>query len=161
MNQPVGSLKTTNFSIKEILNPPAPQQVVEGDGPVISTRKPLEQDSLMMYWKQYAHQLQQQDKNNLFSILTKRNPRIFNDNTINFEVDNDLVKDMLSAELQNFIPFLKQALQNGLLQINLSVPQNETQAKNPYSPTEKFKVFAEKNPNISMLQRMFNLDVDY
>ncbi len=161
VNQPVGSLKTTNISIKEMLNPIAPQQTEQGDGPIISTTKPLEQDSLLMYWKQYAHQLQQQDKNNLFSILTKRNPRIINDNTINFEVDNDLVKDMLSAELQNFVPFLKQAMQNGLLQINLAIPQSEAQVKNPYSPTEKFKVFAEKNPNISMLQRMFNLDVDY
>jgi hypothetical protein len=45
--------------------------------------------------------LQQQDKTNLFSILIKRNPKIVNDNSIIFEVDNDLVKDMLSAELQS------------------------------------------------------------
>jgi DNA polymerase III subunit gamma/tau len=114
-----------------------------------------------MYWKQYAHQLQQQDKNNLFSILIKRNPKIVNDHSISFEVDNDLVKDMLSAELQSLIPFLKQNLNNGILQISLIIPNQENEVKNPYSPTEKFKVFAEKNPNIAMLQRMFNLDVDY
>lgn len=114
-----------------------------------------------MFWKQYAHQIQQQDKNNLFSILIKRNPKIINDNQISFEVDNDLVKDMLHAELQTLVPQMKQALNNGLLQITLNVPHDVAQVKNPYSPTDKFKLFAEKNPNISMLQRMFNLDVDY
>ncbi len=114
-----------------------------------------------MFWKQYAFQLQQKDKNNLFSILTKRNPKILNDNSLSFEVDNDLIKDMLNAELQSFIPFLKQNLGNGMLQFSIIVTNQDNQVKNPYSPTDKFKVFAEKNPNIAMLQRMFNLDVDY
>jgi DNA polymerase III subunit gamma/tau len=131
------------------------------DGTQIKEAKPIELDNLLMYWKQYAHQLQQQDKNNLFSILIKRNPKILNDNNISFEVDNDLVKDLLQAELQSLIPFLKQALQNGVLQIALTIPNQENEVKNPYSPSDKFKLFAEKNPNISMLQRMFNLDVDY
>jgi DNA polymerase III subunit gamma/tau len=162
VSQPVGSLKTSNISIKEILNPPKSEQIHAGnDGVPIKETKPLELESLLMYWKQYAHQLQQQDKTNLFSILIKRNPKIVNDNSIIFEVDNDLVKDMLSAELQSLVPFLKQNLNNGLLQISLSVPNQENEVKNPYSPTEKFKVFADKNPNIAMLQRMFNLDVDY
>jgi len=131
------------------------------DGTQIKEAKPIELDNLLMYWKQYAHQLQQQDKNNLFSILIKRNPKILNDNNISFEVDNDLVKDLLQAELQSLVPFLKQVLRNRLLQIALTIPNQENHVKNPYSPADKFKLFAEKNPNISMLQRMFNLDVDY
>jgi DNA polymerase-3 subunit gamma/tau len=155
-------LKTSNISIKEILNPPKTEQNQAGhEGIQIKETKPLELESLLMYWKQYAHQLQQQDKNNLFSILIKRNPKILNDNSISFEVDNDLVKDMLAAELQSLIPFLKQNLNNGILQVSLVIPNQDNEVKNPYSPNEKFKVLAEKNPNIAMLQRMFNLDVDY
>jgi DNA polymerase-3 subunit gamma/tau len=162
VNQPVGSLNTSNISIKEMLNPIKNEQEQNGsDGVQIKETKPLELGSLLMYWKQYAHQLQQQDKSNLFSILIKRNPKILNDNSIIFEVDNDLIKDMLSAELQNMIPFLKQKLSNGVLQISLVIPNQENEIKNPYSPNEKFKVLADKNPNIAMLQRMFNLDVDY
>lgn len=162
VNQPVGSLKTSNISIKGILNPQKPEQSDQNNSDIqINEYKPLDLDSLMMFWKQYAHQIQQQDKNNLFSILIKRNPKIVNDNLISFEVDNELVKDMLHAELQTLVPQMKRALNNGLLQITLNTPIDVDQVKNPYSPTDKFKIFAEKNPNISMLQRMFNLDVDY
>lgn len=162
MNQPVGSLNTSNISIKEMLNPTRNELELGGnDGVQVKETNPLELESLLMFWKKYAHQLQQQDKSNLFSVLIKRNPKIINDNSISFEVDNDLIKDMLSAELQNLIPFLKQNLSNGLLQLSLIIPNQDNEVKNPYSPTEKFKVLADKNPNIAMLQRMFNLDVDY
>jgi hypothetical protein len=58
VSQPVGSLKTSNISIKEILNPPKSEQVHAGnDGVQIKETKPLELESLLMYWKQYAHQL--------------------------------------------------------------------------------------------------------
>ena len=108
-------MKTSNISIKGILSHPKIELSNDNiDGTQIKEAKPIELDNLLMYWKQYAHQLQQQDKNNLFSILIKRNPKILNDNNISFEVDNDLVKDLLQAELQSLIPFLKQALQNGV-----------------------------------------------
>jgi hypothetical protein len=85
------------------------------DGTQIKEAKPIELDNLLMYWKQYAHQLQQQDKNNLFSILIKRNPKIMNDNNVSvdtmsttmsvikclYNVDNNVSSQLCSCSVDN------------------------------------------------------------
>jgi len=162
VSQPVGSLKTNNISIKEALKPPVAEGLEESNREfTTSESKPLDLESLLMHWKKYAHVLLSQDKTNLFSMMTKRNPRIINDNTFTFELDNDIVKGMFGTELNDLMGYLRQSFKNGSLQLNLTLSAEEISANNPYSPAEKFKVLAEKNPNISTLQSTFNLDLDY
>jgi hypothetical protein len=57
--------------------------------------------------------------------------------------------------------YLRVELKNGALNIKLTIAESEQSSGNPYDPKEKFKILAEKNPNLNTLQRMFNLDLDY
>lgn len=154
------NLNTKNPSIKAILNPVSNEDNAT-QGTSISEREPLELENLNMHWRKYAHQLKELNKTSVFSIITKRDPKIINDNTIVFDVDSNWVKDNLMPELHDFLAYLKVNLKNGMLKINLRVLEEEKQVLNPYSPNEKFKMLAEKNPNLQMLQRMFSLDMDY
>lgn len=161
-SEPVGALNTKNPSIKELLNPPKANIGDTENGVVeVLENQPLELEKLNMHWRKYAHQLKEQNKTSIFSIITKRDPKIINDNTFIFDVDSDWMKDNLTPELHDLLAYLKVNLKNGNLKINLNVLEEEKQVLNPYSPNEKFKLLAEKNPNLQMLQRMFNLDINY
>jgi len=160
--QPVGSLNTKNPSIKELLNPQKDNENGAEDSSIeVKETQALELESLNMHWRKYAYQLKEQNKTSVFSIITKRDPKIINDFTVVFDVDSDWMKDNLTPELHGLLAYLKVNLRNGNLKIKLHVLEEEKQVLNPYSPNEKFKILLEKNPNLQMLQRMFNLDVDY
>jgi DNA polymerase-3 subunit gamma/tau len=160
--QPVGSLNTQNPSIKALLNPEKDSENGTEDLSVeVKENQPLELETLNMHWRKYAHQLKEQNKASVFSIITKRDPKIINDFTIVFDLDSDWMKDNLTPELHGLLAYLKVNLKNGNLKIKLNILEEEKKVVNPYSPNDKFKLLVEKNPNLQMLQRMFNLDVDY
>lgn len=160
--QPVGALNTKNPSIKELLNPKNAKEV-GGENSTTDSKQnqPLELENLLMHWKKYAHRLKEENKASIFPILTKRDPKIINDNTVLYEVDSDWVKDYLTPELHELLAYMKLNLNNSSLSVQIKVLEEGKQVVNPYSPQEKFKILSEKNPNLQMLQRMFNLDVDY
>lgn len=160
--QPVGALNTKNPSIKEILNPVVvKQEGEEQDGVQVTENQPLELENLLMHWRKYAFQLKEQNKASVFSVMTNRDPKIINDNTIIYEVESQWTEGVFKPELYELLAYLKVNLKNGSLQIQIRVLEEEKQVVNPHSPSQKFKILAEKNPNLNMLQRMFNLDVDY
>jgi hypothetical protein len=160
VSQPVGTLQTNNLSIKEMLNPVKSENGLIEEL-VIKERVPLDVDSLNMYWRKYAHAQKEQDKNNLYSVMIKREPRIISDHTFSFEVDNTIIEDLLKAELNDLMLYLRQNLKNGALQNILHISEHSEKSLNPYSPKEKFKALAEKNPNLMTFQKLFNLDLDY
>lgn len=94
-------------------------------------------------------------------MLTKRDPKIINDNTIIYYVDNEWVKEILKPELFDLLAYLKVNLKNGQLKIDIRVLEEDKQSVTPLSPNDKFKILVERNPNLQMLQRLFNLDLDY
>jgi hypothetical protein len=160
--QPIGNLKIKGISIKEILNPiqtenaEATNQEVE-----VKESRPLELESLLMYWQRFAFHLKEQNKTSVFPMLTKRDPKIINDNTIIYYVDNEWVKEILKPELFDLLAYLKVNLKNGQLKIDIRVLEEDKQSVTPLSPNDKFKILVERNPNLQMLQRLFNLDLDY
>jgi hypothetical protein len=160
VSQPIGALKTNNLSIKEMLNPEKSENGL-AEEQEIKEREPLNLDALNMHWRKYAHLLKEQDKSNLFSVMTKRDPRIINDNAFVFEVDNKIMGDLFKTELNNLMLYLRQNLKNGALQITTTMNEQNEETANPYSPKEKFKVLADKNPNLLTFQKLFNLDLDY
>lgn len=162
VSQPVGTLKIKGPSIKEILNPIQHENPETSKQDVdVKDNRPLELESLLMHWRKFAFQLKEQNKTSVFPMLTKRDPKIINDNSIIYEVDSEWVKEVLKPELFDLLAYLKINLKNGQLNINIRVLEEEKQSVNPYSPNDKFKILVEKNPNLQMLQRLFNLDVDY
>lgn len=153
-------MKTNNLSIKQLLEPVNLENGLTEEL-VIKEREPIEIDALQMHWRKYAHALKERDKNNLYSVMMKREPRVLNDNTFIFEIDNKIMEDLIKAELNDLMLYLRQNLKNGALQITLKINEQSEASINPYNPKEKFKVLAEKNPNLMTFQKLFNLDLDY
>ncbi len=159
---PTGKLNTTNFSLKQSFNQ---QENSQQDEEIqdFSNRpsEPFGIDELKMAWKRFAYKIQNEGRPSLHSTLVKRDPRIIADNHILFELDNTIQLSTLENEKGELIQFVRKELNNWSIKLDFKVVEEQKTANSLYSGIDKFKALAEKNPNLNMLQRMFNLDIDF
>lgn len=159
---PTGQLNTTHFSIAQLTNPESGNTIQEqvnnfADRPA----EPFSLDDLKMAWKRYAYMVQNQGRPSLHSTLVKRDPRLIRDTAVLFELDNNIQQSTLETEKGELLSFLRKELKNYDLQLELNVIDQEKSATSLYSGMDKYKALLEKNPNLGMLQRMFNLDIEF
>jgi len=99
------------------------------------------------------------DKNLLITFSTYK-PVKTGGPTIDFTVDNKIQKKELEERLTEFLPMLRQRLNNFQLQLNIKV--NEQQAgQKAYTPQEKFLQMAEKNPELKKMKDQLGLEIDF
>ena len=59
------------------------------------------------------------------------------------------------------IGFLKKSLVNNRIQFNIKIKELEKQEIKAYTPEDKFKEMAEKNPALLKMKDQFGLELDY
>lgn len=67
---------------------------------------------------------------------------------------------MLINVKQEMLDALRNILKNKQTQLELKVSASHTEIK-AYKPIDKFKLMAEKNPNLLELKKRFDLDIEY
>ncbi len=108
-------------------------------------------------WNTYVKKLESQGKYNLGSILSIDTPKL-NDTTISLEFPNHTNKVEVERQQYELLGFLRQNLNN--FNINLSITVNEElDKKYAYTAMEKFEKLKEKNSNIDVLRKTFDLDI--
>ena len=85
-------------------------------------------------------------------------PKIVENNRIEYTVPSPLNKVELEREFVYFLPYIRARLNNYSIQINLLV--KETEGKNfIYTPEEKYNRLREINPAIEELRKKLDLDL--
>ena len=108
-------------------------------------------------WNEYVKKIEDQGKYNLSSILSIDIPKL-SETTIRLEFPNETNKVEVERQQYELLGFLRQKLQN--FNINLSITVNdEMEKKYAYTDMEKFEKLKEKNPNIDLLRKTFDLDI--
>ncbi|WP_406683671.1 DNA polymerase III subunit gamma/tau [Seonamhaeicola sp. MEBiC1930] len=112
---------------------------------------------LVKVWNSYVDKLQKLGKRNLASILSIDTPKV-KETTIYLEFPNATNKVEVERNQYDLLGFIRKSLNN--FDIDLSITVNEVMEKQyAYTPIEKFEKLKEKNPNIELLKKTFNLDV--
>ncbi len=127
--------------------------------PEINT--PFEINTLTEYWTQYATGLHDEGRMALHFAMIKRKPEIENESIITFTVDNVALEKDLNENKTSLLAFLRKNLSNYSIDLNLKVEASPVTNENPYTPSEKFKKLAEKNPLINELKKKFDLEIEY
>lgn len=125
------------------------------------THKPADdytQEQLDKIWQIVAEKYK--DNKNLYIAFTKHKPIKGQENKIEFTVDNKIQKKELEDRFIDFIPMIKEKLNNFHLLLDIQVTQIESNHK-PYTPQEKFNKMAEKNPAIKKLKDQLGLEIDF
>lgn len=120
--------------------------------------EPFTQKQVEQYWKNWQKQKTKKKQQNLASLFQLSQPKIINENTIEYTVPSPLNKVELEREFVYFLPYIREGLNNYSIQIKVLV--KETQEKNfIYTPQEKYNRLKEINPAIDELRRKLDLDL--
>lgn len=119
---------------------------------------PITQEQVEKYWKNWQEQKTKKREQNLASLFQLSQPKIVDDNSIEYTVPSPLNKVELEREFVYFLPFIREGLNNYSIQIKILV--KETEEKNfIYTPEEKYNRLREINPAIEELRRKLDLDL--
>ena len=120
-------------------------------------KDPFTEKQLIETWNNYVKKIEEKGQYNLASILSIDTPKI-NETTICLEFPNETNKLEVERQQYDLLAFIRKALNN--FDISLSITVNEIlEKKYAYTSIEKFEKLKEKNSNIDILRKTFNLDV--
>jgi DNA polymerase-3 subunit gamma/tau len=115
------------------------------------------EEELINTWNAYVKILQDNGKHNLASILSIDTPKL-KDTIISLEFPNATNKVEVERQQFELLGYIRKALNN--FDISLSITVNEHMEKQyAYTPIEKFEKLKEKNQNIDILRKTFDLDI--
>lgn len=149
----VSGLSLSSIKIKKEHENTKSPNIAEEDLP----NDAFEEKDMQEHWDDFVHQLEKQGRKILASNLQTDVPKLKNENTIWIELPNDTMKKEIEREQSLMLDYLKQKLNN--YSISLYITVNEEVAKKfAFTPEEKYEKLKEKNPNIELLRKEFDLD---
>ncbi len=155
--------RRTTLSISDMM---AEQEKKEEEKPVIEESgpkgpaDPFSTEQLFHYWDLYCDKLKSEQKWSMMNTLNKRRPVLGAQFKATFEVENNIQKNELEREKPELMEFLRTRLNNFQFQLETLVLEME-EVKQLYTPQEKFKHMAEKNPALLDLRQRLDLDIDF
>ncbi len=149
----VSGLSLSSIKVKKAHEKTKSPSISEEDLP----KDAFEEKEMQKHWDDFVHQLEKQGKKILASNLQTDVPKLKNANTIWIELPNGTMKKEIEREQSLMLDYLKQKLNN--YSISLQITVNEEVAKKfAFTPEEKYEKLREKNPNIDLLRKEFDLD---
>lgn len=120
-------------------------------------REAFTEEQMQTEWNNFVSKVEKQGKFNLASILSIDTPTL-SETTIHLEFPNATNKVELERQQYDLLLHLRKKLNN--YDINLDITVNEELEKQyAYTSVEKYEKLKEKNPNIDLLRKTFDLDI--
>lgn len=123
--------------------------------------EPFDPDKLIKVWNQYAAKLQSDGRMTLSAAMMKRPPALKDPLNILFTLDNIAIERDFNEQKINIVGYLRRELANFKIQLETDIAKEDIQNDIPYTPSEKFKKLAEKNPKLNELKKAFDLEIEY
>ena len=91
------------------------------------------------------------------SILLMNSPVIADNFQISYEVANEMNKSELIKEMEELLPYLRNHLNNQILNISIGISK-KIKEESIFSSPEKYQHLLKINPVLETLRKTFNLD---
>ncbi|WMI65017.1 DNA polymerase III subunit gamma/tau [Aestuariibaculum sp. YM273] len=119
--------------------------------------EPFEEQDLITAWNEYTDAIRSKGQYNLASILAMDVPKV-KGTTIHVEYPAETNKVEVERNQYELMSYIRKSLNN--YDISLSIDVNEVKQKQyAYTPIEKYEKLKEKNANIDVLRKTFDLDI--
>ena len=119
--------------------------------------QPFTEKELITAWNTFIEKLRKDGKHNLASILAIDTPKV-KGTIIHLEFPNATNKVEVERQQYDLLSYVRKTLSN--YDISLSITINEVMEKQyAYTAADKFEKLKEKNSNIDILRKTFDLDV--
>jgi len=125
-------------------------------------KSPINPVLLKDAWKKYLDLLKSQGKTPLLTLMESTSPVVVEDGVIQFVVTSQINVGVMETEKQSIGDFLKAELKIESIEIRLSADKTSNgDDRTPYTPQEKFKYMATKNPQLVDMVNKLNLELDF
>ncbi|ARN77069.1 DNA polymerase III subunit gamma/tau [Nonlabens spongiae] len=118
--------------------------------------EPFSQEQFSLVWDKYIQHLQNQGQMILAGILRVDSPKV-NGNEIYLKFPNSSMKKDLERDQGKVLDYIKRELRNYAIHFKIDVDKTVTK-KYVYTDQDKYEKLVEKNPNVDLLRRTFELD---
>lgn len=157
--QSAGTITSRTISIKPENHRPKPQAgqedpLANGDLP----EKEFSQEKLDKVWAYYTESIAGQYPN-FYSILSARKPLLKENFLLEMQLDNRAQEITLRDRKADLLDFLRNELQNQKIQLDTILNETASQSR-AYTPEEKYKAMAEKNPALNNLKESLDLELE-
>ena len=123
--------------------------------------KDFTQENLNSCWQKFASEKQNDGKHNLLSILRDKKAILGDDYNICMSLDNKVQEEVLNEERSNILGYLKSKLENDKITLKIDIKPIKEEEIKAYTPEDKFKKMAEKNPHLLTLKEGFDLEINF
>ncbi|MEM6632843.1 MAG: hypothetical protein AAF694_24445 [Bacteroidota bacterium] len=129
--------------------------------PVFNPEIQIDKEAFLKFLHIYVNQLQTQNRMNQAMALTEAEHQL-NGNSWKCIVKNDLSERLISQD-KDLLPYLRDqlSLPQLFLEVEISEAISDESSTRPYTPEEKLKAMAEKNPSLKKLMKLFNARIIY
>ena len=123
--------------------------------------KDFTQENLNSCWQKFASEKQNDGKHNLLSILRDKKAILGGDYNICVSLDNKVQEEVLNEERSNILCYLKSELENDKITLKIDIKPIKEEEIKAYTPEDKFKKMAKKNPHLLTLKEGFDLEINF
>ncbi|MDG1916927.1 MAG: DNA polymerase III subunit gamma/tau [Flavobacteriales bacterium] len=123
--------------------------------------KDFTQENLNSCWQKFASEKQNDGKHNLLSILRDKKAILGDDYNICVSLDNKVQEEVLNEERSNILGYLKSKLENDKITLKIDIKPIKEEEIKAYTPEDKFKKMAKKNPHLLTLKEGFDLEINF
>lgn len=120
-------------------------------------KQPFTADQFLELWKVYTQKANDEHKIHLFTLMN--NDPIIDGNNITVLVENSALESILQSEKVDLLNFLRSNLKNFDIQLDSKMAENNTK-KRIYTNKDKYTHLVDKNPQLEVLRKRFNLDIN-
>ncbi|MBP9080367.1 MAG: DNA polymerase III subunit gamma/tau [Flavobacteriales bacterium] len=113
---------------------------------------------LLKVWNDHAQSLLKQGKSSLHATLVANKPEITGPASISFTIVNTVQENYMREEKPTLLGHLRRTLGIPALELDV-VKQEATNIRPRYTPKDRFKIMAEKNPALFKLRDDLDLDL--
>jgi len=150
-----------SISITQMIQKPAEKKQDVVAEPVPAVAKSFTPEELFRAWNDFGALLNTQGKMAMSAAMLKRPPEIRNGHELVFILDHAALEKELAEVRFDILAYLRSTLSNPSIQLNSMVSKPSGEERKAYTPQEKFKRMAEKNPAIHELKDQLGLDIEY
>ena len=116
------------------------------------------ESNMQAAWEEYVIGLEKKGKYNLASILRIDTPKLSSESVINMVFPNSTNKVEVERQQYDLLAYIRKKLNNFSVTLDITVNE-ELEKQYAYTPIEKYEKLKEKNPNIDLLRKTFDLDI--
>jgi len=123
--------------------------------------KSFSEQELIAAIKNYADQVLAGGKKQLAVTLKKHKPVLLDNAVIEIPVDNPIQAEDVNASKSDIQSYLRQQFENTFIEVKARLVEEGEGEETAYTPGEKFKKMAEKNPDLNQFKQQFGLELDF